>query len=130
MAIFQQESKLYSIVYLKCPKCHQGDLFKNKNPYRLNTMLTMPARCPVCNQSFQFEAGFYSAALWTSYPLVIVAAAIIVLICYVWLSISGAFLIAIVAVVLLSLQPYFMRIGRSILINNFVDFDQRYKSKK
>lgn len=89
-------------------------------------MLKMPPRCPVCKQDYVFETGFYSAALWTSYPIVILLAGIIILIVFGWLHISGFWLLLITGALLISLQPYIMRLGRSILINNFVDYDNRY----
>jgi len=127
MAIFKKGTKLYSIVYLKCPRCQEGDLFTDKHPIYINTMLKMPPKCLVCKQNFVFESGFYSAALWTSYPIVIFCALSIVLIFFVGLHITGAWLLIITAVILLTLQPYIMRIGRSILINNFVDYNPNFK---
>jgi uncharacterized protein (DUF983 family) len=34
-------------------------------------MFDMPKRCPVCGQDYQIEPGFYLAAMWVSYPIVI-----------------------------------------------------------
>ena len=127
--LIKKETAAYSIFHLKCPRCQQGDLFTNKNPFHLNTMLSMPRKCPVCKQDFIFETGFYSAALWTSYPVVIVIAAINILIFNVWLHISGIWLLIITAIILLSLQPFIMRFGRAILISNFVKFDPAFRKK-
>lgn len=124
MALFKKGTKLYSIVYLKCPKCQEGDLFTDKHPFHLQTMLKMPTNCPVCKQNFVFESGFYSAALWTSYPIVIFCALLIVLVFFIGLHVTGAWLLIITAIILITLQPFIMRLGRSILINNFVDYEK------
>jgi uncharacterized protein (DUF983 family) len=73
-------SKLNSIITCKCPRCRQGNLFVEKNPWVYSTMLTMPDNCPVCNQDFKIEPGFYIGALWTSYPIVVVFGIILFLI--------------------------------------------------
>src|SRR5689334_10589707 len=65
-------SKLFSITHLKCPRCQRGDLFSVSNSYNLKRMLDMPARCHVCHQDFKIEPGFYSGALWISYPIVVI----------------------------------------------------------
>lgn len=120
--IGKEGTKLYSILNFKCPRCHRGDLFTNRNPYKLKHTLDMPAQCPVCHQDFKMEPGFYSGALWTSYPIVVVLMIVFwLLIDQVFmLSITGIFLI--VALLILMLQPVIMRIGRAIWINLFVRY--------
>lgn len=52
---------------MKCPKCRKGDLFESKNPWILSKLDSMPANCPVCNQSYFPEVGFYYGAMYISY---------------------------------------------------------------
>lgn len=129
-SLLKKGTKTYSIIHLKCPRCQQGNLFTEHNAFKVNTMLNMPNKCPVCNQNFVFESGFYSAALWTSYPIVIFVAILNVLIFFVGLHITGAWLLIITGVILIACQPYIMRLGRAILINNFVDYNPNYKQKQ
>src|SRR5690606_25695477 len=120
--LIKKQSKLYSILYLKCPRCHEGDLFTSRNPYELRSMLNMPRHCPVCGQDFMMEPGFYTGALWTSYPLVIATFAIS------WLVLNNAFGFSSPATLLagsliaVALQPPIMRMGRAIWINVFVAY--------
>lgn len=71
------------------------------------------------------EPGFYSGALWTSYPIVI---GILVL---AWLILNTAFGVAASSVLIvgtlvaLLLQPVIMRLGRSIWISLFVPYRGR-----
>jgi uncharacterized protein (DUF983 family) len=64
-------NKLYSILYSKCPKCHEGDVFESKNPYQIKQFASMPERCSVCNQQIQPEPGFFFGAMYVSYALAV-----------------------------------------------------------
>lgn len=66
MALFSKGSKAYSTFHLKCPKCHEGDLFETgsfsfKNPFDMNE------KCPHCGHNFWPEPGFYYGAMFISY---------------------------------------------------------------
>ncbi|MFT5169126.1 MAG: hypothetical protein ACI8P3_004374 [Saprospiraceae bacterium] len=64
--MLKKGSKLFPIVHIKCPKCHEGDLFPTgsfefSNPFDMNT------RCPVCQENFMPEPGFYYGSMFISY---------------------------------------------------------------
>ncbi len=85
----------------------------------------MPHHCPVCQQDLQIEPGFYTGALWTSYPITI---GIMVITWLVFrtlfeLPVSWVFFIGTLSV--LVLQPVIMRLGRAIWINLFVPYQGR-----
>lgn len=71
-----KESHLYALICAKCPHCHRGDMFLNKNPYAFNDMTKMPAHCPVCGISFFPETGFYWGAMYISYVITVFFSAI------------------------------------------------------
>ncbi len=79
--------------------------------------------CPVCNQDFKIEPGFYIGALWTSFPIVIFIMALlsISLLAYFKLSLDHFFVILTLSLFLL--QPVITRLGRAIWIYIFVDYD-------
>ncbi|MNF49096.1 hypothetical protein D3C84_303600 [compost metagenome] len=118
-------TKLYSILKLKCPRCQNGDLFYNPGLFVCTRVLEMPERCPHCNQDFKIEPGYYSAALWISYPIVL-----ILFIPFIFLgislnemyTISFRILFPIFIIICLLLQIPIMRLSRAILINMTVDF--------
>jgi len=116
-------SKLYSVVRLKCPRCHKGNLFTKQNPYSLKDSLKMPGRCPVCNQDFQIEPGFYIGALWTSFPIVIFIMTLLSILLLVFVKMQLEWFFVAITIILFSLQPIIIRLGRAIWINIFVDFD-------
>ncbi|MNQ33782.1 hypothetical protein D3C85_472190 [compost metagenome] len=118
-------TKLYSILKLKCPRCQNGDLFYNPGLFVCTRVLEMPERCLHCNQNFKIEPGYYSAALWISYPIVL-----ILFIPFIFLgislnemyTISFRILFPIFIIICLLLQIPIMRLSRAILINMTVDF--------
>ncbi|MBK6730097.1 MAG: DUF983 domain-containing protein [Bacteroidetes bacterium] len=98
-------------------------MFSNTNPYQLKGMMHMPDRCPVCKADFQRESGFYSAALWTSYPISILIGAICIVLFLFVFHLSAIVSLVLLGVVLLALQPLIMRTGRSILLQQFVKYN-------
>lgn len=118
-------TKLYSVLNLKCPRCQNGDLFYNAGLFVCTRVLDMPERCPHCNQDFKIEPGYYSAALWISYPIVL-----ILFIPFIFLgislnemyTISFRILFPIFIIICLFLQVPIMRLSRAILINMTVKF--------
>lgn len=121
--IIKKGTKKYSVLHLKCPRCQEGNLFLYKNPYNLKKCLAMPDRCPVCNQDFQIEPGFYYGALWASYPLVVLITIAVTSFFYLYLELSLFVFIFILAGTMLTLQPLILRLGRAIWINVFVRYD-------
>lgn len=122
MEVVKKGSKLYSILYCKCPKCQNGDLFIEKNPWKFRSMLDMPERCSNCDQDFTIEPGFYYGALWMSYPLVVIVA--ISLLVPLWLfPESYVGIISVMILCLFAIQPMLMRWGRAIWLNVFVSYD-------
>ncbi len=60
------KSKLYATFALKCPRCHEGDLFPTPT-FSFREPFDMNERCSVCNQDFVIEPGFYYGAMFISY---------------------------------------------------------------
>ncbi len=118
-----KEKTSYAILRLKCPRCHEGNLFVTRNAYNLKHMLDMPDRCPVCNQDFRMEPGFYSGALWVSFPLMVLLAVPLWIIVFWVADLSFEFMFALFGIVILGLQPPIMRYSRAIWISVFVKYD-------
>jgi uncharacterized protein (DUF983 family) len=66
--MFKRGSKLYAIRKSKCPKCHQGDLFKT-SLFLMQGVYNMYDKCEECGQDFQLEPGFYWGAMYIGYGL-------------------------------------------------------------
>ncbi|HMQ49837.1 MAG TPA: DUF983 domain-containing protein [Saprospiraceae bacterium] len=66
MSFLGKGSKAYSIFALKCPKCHEEDLFETGSLSFKNSF-EMRQECPNCKQNFFPEPGFYYGAMFISY---------------------------------------------------------------
>lgn len=85
-------------------------------------MLDMPDHCPVCGQDFKMESGFYSGALWTSYPMVMFLFIVLAVLMNAIFDPAFLTIFLVVSTIVLMLQPVIMRFGRAIWINLFVKF--------
>ena len=54
---------------MKCPRCRKGPMFTNNNPWNLKKVFSMYDRCPVCNQKYEMEVGFWYGTGYVSYAL-------------------------------------------------------------
>ena len=66
--MFKRGSKLYAIRKSKCPKCHQGDLFRS-SLLSGKGIYNMYSGCNECDQDFEMEPGFYWGAMYIGYGL-------------------------------------------------------------
>lgn len=128
--MLKKGTKLYSIVKMKCPRCHEGNLFVNANPYNIKTLGKMPEKCPVCGQSYSPEPGFYFGATYVSYALTLSLAAIVFAICYFVFGYNSREVIYIIAAAITLLSPIIFLLSRSIWINFFVSYDPKAAPKK
>ncbi|MCM4169853.1 DUF983 domain-containing protein [Arenibacter sp. TNZ] len=117
-------TKLYSILKLKCPRCQIGNLFNNPGLFVFSRILEMPNKCSCCQQDFKLEPGFYTAALWISYPIVLIIFMPLIILGFSLNSIPGFFKIMYPFIILFSfmLQIPLMRISRAILLNMTIDY--------
>jgi len=61
-------TKIYSILKLKCPQCHEGDFFES-HLYDLKKLGHVLEECSICKASYVPEPGFYFGAMYVSYGL-------------------------------------------------------------
>lgn len=125
---------LVSVCHTHCPRCRRGDMFKNTNPYRLKHTLDMRESCPVCGQQFDIEVGFYYGTSYVSYAF---SVAISVASFIAWWVLVGFSLhdnrlfwwLGCNALLLVALQPVFMRLARTLWLNFFVGYDNEWQQK-
>jgi len=112
-----------SCIKLKCPKCHQGDLFCNKKVYQYKGFFDMPKKCPKCGQDFEIESGFYYGAMYASYGVTVaitVAVFIAVTVLNIF-SITSFLVLDIIALV--ATMPYVIKLARAIWIAVIISYD-------
>jgi uncharacterized protein (DUF983 family) len=125
----------WSILTMKCPRCRRGPMFKDNNAYRklaLSHIFEMPDNCPVCNQKYDLEPGFWYGTAYVSYAL---AVALSVSTFVAWLVLIGVstddnrifYWLGTNAVLLVVLQPWLMRLSRVVYMRFFIRYDKDYK---
>lgn len=66
MAIFRKASKAHSIFELKCPRCHEGEVFETGS-WSFKKPFDMHRHCPKCQLDYFPEPGYYYGAMFISY---------------------------------------------------------------
>ena len=123
---------------MRCPRCRKGPMFKDNNPFRklkLSYIFDMPDNCPVCNQKYDLEPGFWYGTGYVSYAL---AVAVSVTTFIAWLVLIGVsvddnrifYWLGFNCVLLVVIQPWLMRLSRVIYLYIFVKYDANYKATK
>jgi len=119
---------VYSILNQKCPKCHQGNMFLDKNPYNLGKIYAMPDSCPVCGQSNLPEVGFWWGAMYISYGITVALSVVCVLFFWLVLGWSDWAVLGGNAAVMILILPIVFRYSRAVWFNMFVRFDDKYSA--
>lgn len=116
-----------SMLQLKCPRCREGAMFQRRRSYSRGFM-QMNESCPVCGQPMEIEPSFYYGTGYVSYALA-VAVSVASFVAW-WVLIGFSFQdrrffwwIGLNAALLVVLQPYLMRLSRTIWLAFFVKYD-------
>ncbi len=122
--MLKKGTTLYSILTGSCPKCHEEDMYQDKNPYHLNNIYKMNDNCSQCGLHYKIEPSFFYGAMYVSYGLTvgIGVAAFIIAHFFIGLDLIKSFAAIIIA--LIGLMPVTARIARNIYINIFVHYDK------
>lgn len=127
--MFKKSSPLYSILFHKCPRCHESGMFKNNNPYNFSTLFEMKKPCPVCGQDPELgEIGFYWGAMYIGYALSVGLLLVLVAIVHFLFGVSVLLSILHVSIIHVILIPYEFRTARMIWINMFVRYNPNWKN--
>jgi len=126
---------LWSALTNRCPRCREGKLFTSRNPFSWKDSAKMHERCPVCGQITEIEVGFYYGTSYVSYALT-VAFSVATFVAW-WVLIGFSlydnsifYWLGVNAVLLLAMQPIFMRLSRTLWLSWFVKYDPDWKEHK
>jgi uncharacterized protein (DUF983 family) len=120
-----KRTKLYSVLFNKCPRCHEGNFFITKNPFDFANCAKIHPSCNVCGESFMKEVGFFYGSMYVSYGLTIALGVVHFLTLYVMLGLSEFNFLVVFCVSAIILWTSIFRKARLIWINLFV----KYKKK-
>lgn len=119
-----KESRLYSIVTITCPRCHEGKMFPQNTLFNFAKLSKMNERCSCCGQPFSPEPGYYFGAMFVSYAI---NAAIFIA---TWLAlkffvteVTLTMMLIVLFVVVIGLLPFNFRLSRALWINIFVGYE-------
>lgn len=126
---------LWGVLNHKCPRCRTGNMFQDKSPYRLKSFMKMNEPCPACGQAMEIETGFYYGTGYVSYAITVAFSASTFV---AWWILIGFSLndnrlfwwMGINAVLMVLLQPWFMRLSRAVWLSFFVKYDPDWKTEK
>jgi len=121
-------SLLKSVLTNRCPRCREGKLFTNPNPYVFKSTMHMPEHCHVCGQLYELQTGFYFGTGFVSYGLSVAILAIVFVAWKVLLGLSYYdnsifWCLGSATALLLVIQPLLQRLARSIWIAFFVRYE-------
>lgn len=115
---------MISIIRCKCPRCKEGNLFCDSNPYHLKKIFEMPKQCSQCGLVFNSEPGFFYGSMYVGYGLSVVyfsAIYVIGMLLFPGFSLGAYFIFCIPTLILLT--PLVFRLSRSVWISTFVSYD-------
>lgn len=95
----------------------------------------MYKNCPVCGQPTEIEVGFYYGTSYVSYAITVGLSIISFIAWYVLIGLSTEdnrlfYWLGINSILLIILQPWLMRISRSLWISWFVKYDPDWEVNK
>lgn len=122
----------WSILNMNCPRCRRGKLFKNYSSYNFKHTFDMNEECTVCKQKFNMEPGFWYGTGYVSYALAVAFSAATFITWWVLIGISindnrVFWWFGINSVLLIALQPWLIRLSRSVYLYFFVSYDGDYE---
>jgi hypothetical protein len=113
-------------------------MFKDSNAYRkfsLKHIFDMHDNCPVCNQKYDLEPGFWYGTGYVSYALAVAISVSTFVAWWVLIGVSTEdnrifYWLIFNAVALVGLQPWLMRLSRVIYMRFFISYDEHYEETK
>ena len=95
----------------------------------------MNKECPVCGQPTELEVGFYYGTSYVSYALTVGFSLVSLMVWWLTVGLSTSdnrffYWLGFNAVVLIFLQPWLMRLSRSLWISWFVRYDPDWKENQ
>ena len=128
ITMLKKGNKFYSILFGKCPKCHNESMYQNKNPYQLLDTLKMHDHCSYCGTKYKIEPSFFYGSMYVSYAVGIVFALISFIISKIFLGSTLKVSFTFIVFTLIGFMPIIMRVSRNIWINIFMSYDPNLDS--
>ncbi len=115
-------TKLYSILRMKCPRCHKGSFFKS-HPYDFSKMGEVKEECSECKLRYSLEPSFYQGSYYVAYALgvaLFITVWVLKLVFFPNLGPGGLLITILVSLFLFS--PILYALSKIIWINFFIKY--------
>ncbi len=125
MRLISKGSKLYSILFNKCPKCHIGRFWATNNPFK-NMFYCIKNTCQICENcslAYELETGFWYGSMYVSYAISVAVMLIFWTLTnffYPLINVINEILIIVLAILIIS--PLNYHVSRLIWINFFIKY--------
>jgi len=116
-------TKLYSILFNKCPKSHEGDFLKGNSIIKIHKVFDMHENCAICGLKYMMEPSFFFGAMYVNYSLTVGLSIITFVIASVLFNLSLIESFIPIVVVLVLTAPLSLRFSRIIWINFFIKYN-------
>lgn len=125
----------WSVFSMHCPRCRRGKLFKDYSAYNFKHTFDMHESCSVCHQKFDMEPGFWYGTGYVSYALAVAFSVATFIAWWILIGISIDdnrifWWLGVNAFLLVALQPWLMRLSRTIYVYFFVRYDEDYQTSE
>ena len=117
---------IYATVTNKCPRCHEGRVFENNNPYNFHNGLTMHKHCPACGLKYERETGYFYGAMYVSYALQVALFVVLFTLDTLWWHLQTAILLTVIIAPIVVLIPVTFRWSRIMWIGIFTRYEKDY----
>ena len=133
--IDKKHGYFWGIFNHKCSRCRTGNMFHDKGSYKLKSFMKMNEHCPDCGQRMEIETGFYYGTGYVSYALTVAFSATTLVAWWVLIGLSlndNRFFWWVLtnAVLMVLLQPWFMRLSRAVWLSFFVKYNSNWRTEK
>lgn len=125
--MIKKGDKLYSMVGMKCPRCHEGALWRS--PLYKMKLYDMHENCPVCGLKYEQEPGFWYGAMYVAYTFSSGALLIVMLVTLLVLKWELPEVFTAVGITALIGFTYNARLARSVWLNIIVDYNPNWKEE-
>jgi uncharacterized protein (DUF983 family) len=128
MRSISKGSKLYSILFNKCPKCHTGSFWASDNPFK-NMFFSTENSCKTCENcslDYELETGFWYGSMYVGYAISVAVMLLfwsLTTFLFSTITIFNEILIIVIAIILVS--PLNYHVSRLIWINFFINYSKR-----
>ena len=122
-------NKLYSILNIKCPQCHEG-AFLERKIYDFSAFTKVRKTCPNCQLNYHVEPSFYYGSMYVAYALgvaIMVAVILLNLLLFEAFSFIRTFGMVVGAVIITA--PLMNAMAKIIWANFFFHYQKDWKDK-